>query len=96
MQPDGVPERPTGPAEILVGTMEGWYRADIRDVPEGLPDRLVPERRRLDTVDVAEHHRPAAFMPACAGGRRSAQGRARSSWEASCSRVASAPYLAAN
>lgn len=37
---EGVPARPTGPAEILVGTTEGWYRADIRDVPEDLPDRL--------------------------------------------------------
>jgi len=37
---DEVPDRPLGSAEVLVGITTGWYRAEFREVPETLPDRL--------------------------------------------------------
>ncbi len=37
---DGIPQRPSGDSEVLVGTSEGWHRVTFREVPDELPDRL--------------------------------------------------------
>jgi len=38
--PEGLPPRPTGRHEVLVGSSRGWVSAEFRDPPEQLPDGL--------------------------------------------------------
>jgi uncharacterized protein (DUF1015 family) len=38
--PPGLPDRPTGETEMLVGSRRGWVRARFRDPPDEVPDRL--------------------------------------------------------